>query len=65
MSDMSSRHGGPSDRGACDAYYGRTASPHKFEGATYSGPQITLTDPAEVAAYMAAYDAQDDRKDWE
>ncbi len=59
------RHGGPYDRGAADAYYGRTARPHKFEGPSYHGPRIETLTPAEVEAYTRGYEEQDDRKDWE
>jgi hypothetical protein len=64
MADLTRRHGGPKDRGSADAYYGRPAEPHKYEGGTGNSPRITLTDPAEIAAYMESYDNQEDRKDW-
>jgi len=62
--DLSARHGGPMDRGSADAYYGRSRHPHKFEDGTWTSPEILLTDPAEIAAYNAGYDGQDDRKEW-
>ena len=63
--DLSNRHGGPSDRGSADAYYWRAASPHKFEGGTYTGPRVELAHPEEVTAYMDAYHSQTDRKDYD
>jgi hypothetical protein len=42
---------GPQDCGAVDGYYGRSPNPHKIE----MGKRVKLTDPAEIAAYMAGY----------
>jgi hypothetical protein len=58
------RHGGPHDRGGADAYYGRTADPHKYPAGTYNGERVALTNPSEVEAYMHGFDNQEDRKDW-
>ena len=63
-------HGSPYDRGAADSYYGRKPRPHKI--APYTGPDavkgqmqlVTLTDPAEIAAYNAGYSENDDFKDY-
>jgi len=51
------RHGGPYDRGAADAWYGRDYNPHYFVGDTYSTPKIELAQmtPAEITAYTAGY----------
>ena len=42
---------GPHDCGAVDGYYGRAPNPHKIE----MGKRVKLTDPREIAAYMAGY----------
>ena len=42
---------GPHDCGAVDGYYGRAPNPHKYE----MGKRVKLTDPREIAAYMAGY----------
>jgi len=63
--DLSSRHGGPRDRGSADAYYGRRKDPHKYAGITGRGERVALTNPAEIAAYNDAHDRQDDRKNWD
>jgi len=63
-------HGSPYDRGAADSYYGRDPRPHKI--VPYTGAdavkgqmqKVSLTDPAEIAAYNAGYRENDDRKDW-
>jgi hypothetical protein len=51
------RHGGPYDRGAADAWYGREYNPHYFVGDTYSTAKIELAQmtPAEIVAYTAGY----------
>lgn len=63
--------GGPYDRGAADAYYGRQSRPHKI--VPYTGPdavkgqmhKVALTDPAEIAAYEAGYrEAEFGEKDY-
>lgn len=61
---MLREHGSPADRGSADAYYGRAADPHKYPDGTYNGERVKLTDPAEIKAYMDAYNSQEDRKDW-
>lgn len=48
------RHGGPYDRGAADAWYGREFKPHYFKGATYQSEKVeeknmTLTEKMEYA----------------
>ena len=42
---------GPQDCGTVDGYYGRSPNPHKIE----MGKRVKLTDPREIAAYMAGY----------
>lgn len=58
-------HNGPYDRGAADSYYGRKPNPHKWvENADGTNTKVALTDPKEIAAYMAGYRENDDRKDY-
>ena len=38
------RHGGPYDRGAADAYYQRAATPHYFKGDTYQSEKVEIAD---------------------
>lgn len=47
-----------------DAYYGRPPRPHKRVKRGGRTVDVELTDPAEIRAYHAAHDAEDDRKDW-
>ena len=58
-------NGSPADRGSADAYYGRQPDPHKWPAGTYKGTRETL-EPGTVEwqAYMDAYNAETDRKDW-
>ena len=60
------RHGGPYDRGACDAYYWREAQPHYFTGDSFRSTRIEECDMSEeeIAAYYAGYYEQNDRKDY-
>lgn len=37
---MDKRHGGPYDRGAADAWYGRGFDPHYYVGKTYMSERI-------------------------
>ena len=64
MTTYDRSHGSPYDRGSADAYYWRKADPHKYPNGTYNGERVVLTDPAEIAAYMAGYNNETDRKDW-
>lgn len=61
----------PYDRGAADAYYGRAARPHKIvpytgtDGVKGQMQKVSLTDPAEIAAYEAGYsEAEFGEKDY-
>lgn len=60
--------GGPYDRGAADGYYGRPARPHKWVNKEGGVPgereMVPLTDPKEIAAYMAGYGKDDGQKDY-
>jgi len=60
------RHGGPYDRGAADAYYGRRFFPHYYKGDTQASPLIEIEDcdSPDYDAYRAGYNEQTDRKDW-
>jgi hypothetical protein len=60
------RHGGPFDRGSCDAYYGRLYEPHYYVGATYNSERVELGSmtAAEITAYTAGYNNTHERKDW-
>jgi hypothetical protein len=60
-------HGNPFDRGSADSYYGRSRVPHKGGVGGSSGPRITELTPAEVEAYHAGYDYNEesgDKKNW-
>lgn len=68
QTDFDKSNGSPYDRGGADAYYGRKFNPHKLvpnpngpEGSRISAP---VTDPAEIAAYEAGWNAEDGRKDY-
>ena len=63
------RHGGPYDRGSCDAYYQRMFNPHYFKGNSYTSEMIGLEDMTteEIVAYTAGYRDQENSgvfKDW-
>ena len=57
---------GPKDRGIADGYYGRPPNPHKLvTDETGKRIRVKLTDPAEIAEYMAGYkDDSFGRKDY-
>ena len=60
-------HGSAFDRGSADSYYGRARDPHKYPNGTGTPPKVKLTDPAEIKAYHAGYDHNEehgDKKDW-
>jgi hypothetical protein len=69
MIDVSSRHGGPYDRGSADSYYGRPRNPHYYKGPTQTSPLVEIdgmTDE-EIKEYHLGYDdneASGDKKDW-
>jgi len=48
------RHGGPYDRGAADAYYGRRFNPHWYDG-TNRREINPKTEPYSYAAYYTGY----------
>jgi hypothetical protein len=49
------RHGGPFDRGSADSWYGRPRDPHFYTGDTGTSQRVTELTPAEVQAYLAGY----------
>jgi hypothetical protein len=52
--DMS--HGSYFDRGSADSYYGREPNPHRGGVGGDSGPRIVATNPADITAYNAGYE---------
>ena len=64
--EVFTRHGGAYDRGSADAYYHRPPEPHYWTGATYNSTKIEEVDMSEeeIAAYMAGYNEETDRKVW-
>ena len=61
------RHGGPFDRGSADSYYGRPRNPHYYVGGTGTSDRVESLTPAEVQAYLAGYQWNEqfgDKKDW-
>lgn len=67
MVQYDTRHGGPFDRGAADAYYGREFNPHYYIGNTGVSPKIELAEMTveEIVAYTAGYNQNTFRKDYE
>lgn len=49
-------HGNAFDRGSADSYYGRDRMPHKGGVGGNSGPRIETLTEAEIEAYHAGYD---------
>ena len=61
------RHGGPFDRGSADSYYHRPRNPHYYVEGTGTSDRVTELTPAEVQAYLAGYQYNEqfgDKKDW-
>jgi len=60
------RHGGPYDRGAADAYYQRPACPHYFKGDSYQSEKVGITDMTdkEKEQYALGYLECSSRKEW-
>jgi hypothetical protein len=61
------RHGGCFDRGSADSYYGRPRQPHYYVGGTGTSERVENLTPAEVQAYLAGYQWNEqfgDKKDW-
>ena len=60
-------HGSFFDRGSADSYYGRPRNPHRGGVGGDSGPRIEAVTEAEMNAYDAGYDYNEeygDKKDW-
>ena len=66
MTDLSTKHGSPRDRGSADRYYGRSYSPHWYPAGTGKGSRIELRDMSadEIVAYIKGYNEEENRKDW-
>ena len=61
------QHGNAFDRGSADSYYGRPRQPHYYPEGTYKGERVTDLTDAELEAYHAGYDYNEqfgDKKDW-
>ena len=61
-------HGSFWDRGSADSYYGRPRTPHRGGVGGDSGPRIEATTEAELEAYHAGYDYNEqfgDKKSYE
>jgi hypothetical protein len=61
-------HGSYFDRGSADSYYDRPRNPHRGGVGGSSGPRITAETPAEINAYNAGYDYNEefgDKKSWD
>ncbi len=62
------KHGNPFDRGSADSYYGRNRNPHKGGVGGDSGPRVEQLTDAEIEAYHAGYDYNEqhgDKKSWD
>ena len=62
------QHGSLFDRGSADSYYGRPRDPHYYPEGSYNGPRVTNLNQAEIDAYMAGYDYNEqygDKKSWD
>jgi hypothetical protein len=60
-------HGSFFDRGAADSYYGRPRDPHRGGVGGMSGERVDAKAPADLEAYHAGYDYNEeygDKKDW-
>jgi hypothetical protein len=60
-------HGSFFDRGSADSYYGRGRTPHRGGVGGDSGPRKDAVTAAELEAYHAGYDYNEeygDKKDW-
>jgi len=59
------KNGSPADRGSADAYYWRQPDPHCWPAGTYKGERVALIPGTpEYREYMAAYEAETDRKNY-
>ena len=60
------RHGGPFDRGAADAYYGREYDPHYYVGGTHMSERVGFArmTAEEIVAYTAGFRETELRKDY-
>ena len=61
-------HGSFFDRGSADSYYGRPRGPHRGGVGGDSGPRIDAVREADIEAYHAGYDFNEeygDKKSWD
>jgi len=61
-------HGSFFDRGSADSYYGRQRNPHRGGVGGQSGPRQEAVTPADVEAYHAGYDYNEqygDKNNWD
>jgi hypothetical protein len=61
-------HGSFFDRGSADSYYGRGRNPHRGGVGGMSGPRIDAVREADIEAYQAGYDYNEqfgDKKSWD
>lgn len=66
MTNLSTKHGSPRDRGSADRYYGRPFNPHWYPEGTGKGSRVELQDMTadEIVAYTKGFNEEEDRKDW-
>lgn len=60
-------HGSFFDRGSADSWYHRTPHPHRGGVGGDSGPRIDAKDPADILAYNAGYEWNEQfggKKEW-
>ena len=59
-------NGSPYDRGGADAYYGRQKDPHWYPLGSYNGKRVSCLEmnAAQIEAYNAGYDNEDERKEY-
>ena len=61
-------HGNAFDRGSADSYYGRPRQPHYYPEGTYKGERVVDLTDAELEAYHAGYDYNEQfggKKSWD
>jgi hypothetical protein len=61
-------HGSPFDRGSADSWYSRAKHPHRGGVGGDSGPRIEELTPAEIEAYNAGYEWNEQfggKKNWD
>jgi hypothetical protein len=61
---FSREHGSLYDRGAADAYYGRSRDPHWYPQGSLRGEKISDLNEKEIEEYNKGYNECTDSKDW-